>query len=203
MGFAGSSPAARIALAEMDPLLMDIPATLTTSRLTLRVPAASDSAIIYPSACASAEQLKRWLPWAGDALSEQNTETWCRKASAEFITRAQLQYIIFRREDNLHLGNIGALRFDWQVPRGEIGYWLRSDQWGNGYMSEAVNALAAMLFDTLRFNRVEIRVDERNERSWRVAQRCGFEFEGVLRNEFGYADGSLRNTRVYARVTLA
>jgi RimJ/RimL family protein N-acetyltransferase len=33
-----------------------------------------------------------------------------------------------------------------------------------------------------------------------VAERCGFQFEGILRNERRRVDGSLGDTRVYAKV---
>lgn len=43
-------------------------------------------------------------------------------------------------------------------------------------------------------------MDDRNERSWRVAERCGFQLEGTLRNSARTVDGQLRDTRVYAKV---
>jgi RimJ/RimL family protein N-acetyltransferase len=42
-------------------------------------------------------------------------------------------------------------------------------------------------------------MDDRNERSWRVAERCGFTLEGILRNEAIGVHGELRNTRIYAK----
>lgn len=41
-------------------------------------------------------------------------------------------------------------------------------------------------------------VDNRNERSWRVAQRAGFVLEGVLRSDALNPLGVARDTRVYA-----
>ena len=52
-----------------------------------------------------------------------------------------------------------------------------------------------------RGRRIEIRMDDRNERSWQVAERCGFELEGILRNYARREDGSLENTRIYAKIT--
>jgi RimJ/RimL family protein N-acetyltransferase len=50
--------------------------------------------------------------------------------------------------------------------------------------------------------RVELRVDDLNERSWRVAQRLGFQLEGLLRSDTRDANGRLRDTRVYGAVAL-
>jgi RimJ/RimL family protein N-acetyltransferase len=52
----------------------------------------------------------------------------------------------------------------------------------------------------LKAERVEIRMDDHNVRSWRVAERAGFTLEGVLRRDALAPDGRVRNTRVYAQV---
>jgi RimJ/RimL family protein N-acetyltransferase len=57
-----------------------------------------------------------------------------------------------------------------------------------------------MAFDGLQAQRVELRIDNVNERSWRVAERAGFTLEGVLRHESLTADGALRDMRVYSKV---
>ena len=71
---------------------------------------------------------------------------------------------------------------------------------GPGLASECVQLLCKMAFDALRARRVEIRCDTRNTRSRAVAERCGFELEGVLRRESLGVDGEPRDTAVYARI---
>jgi hypothetical protein len=44
-----------------------------------------------------------------------------------------------------------------------------------------VRALARLAFDTLDARRVEIRMDDNNASSWRVAERAGFTLEALLR----------------------
>jgi RimJ/RimL family protein N-acetyltransferase len=92
---------------------------------------------------------------------------------------------------------------EWSVPRFEIGYWCRTSLAGRGYIREAVTALTWMAFETLGAARVEVRMDTQNERSWRVAERLGFQLEGVLRSDARANDGQLRDTRVYALTALA
>jgi RimJ/RimL family protein N-acetyltransferase len=43
-------------------------------------------------------------------------------------------------------------------------------------------------------------MDSRNVRSGRVAERAGFTFEGVLRQDTLDPSGQARDTRVYSRV---
>lgn len=63
----------------------------------------------------------------------------------------------------------------------EIGYFMRSDMRRNGYMSEAVDAIMAYLLTTTPTDRVLIRVIAGNEASRRVALKCGFLYEGLLK----------------------
>ena len=64
------------------------------------------------------------------------------------------------------------------MRRFEIGCWIRASAQGQGDVSEAVQALTRMAFSELQARRVEIRMDEKTQRSRAVAERCGFELEG-------------------------
>jgi len=98
------------------------------------------------------------------------------------------------------VGCSGFHRVDWSVPKVEIGYWVRTPHSGQGYVTEAVNAITEFAVKHFGAKRAETRMDDRNERSWRVAERCGFTLEGILRHERRrVADGSLGDTRVYAK----
>ena len=67
-------------------------------------------------------------------------------------------------------------------------------------VTEAAAALADLCFDRLDARRVELRMDDRNAASWRVAERIGFTLEGVLRDDSLTPANVVRSTRVYARV---
>jgi ribosomal-protein-serine acetyltransferase len=187
-------------MAKTEPLLIDVPERLKTQSLILRVPRAGDGATVCASIRASLPELKVWMPWAKDDYGDRDGEEWCRKSAASFIERKDLQYMIWASDNAEYLGAVGTHAFDWDVPKCEIGYWLRTSHCGRGLMTEAVNALAGMLLGSLEFQRVEIRCDDRNQRSWRVAERCGFTFDGTLRRDHRYSDGRLRDTRVYSRL---
>ena len=89
------------------------------------------------------------------------------------------------------------------MRRFEIGCWIRASAQGQGDVSEAVQALTRMAFSELQARRVEIRMDEKTLRSRAVAERCGFELEGVLRCDALSPNGEPRDTRVYSRIAAA
>jgi RimJ/RimL family protein N-acetyltransferase len=184
----------------MNPLLLEIPTELNGERLTLRVPRAGDGAIVCTSVRESLAELKERMPWATDDYNQQSGEEWCRKAAANFLSREQLQFLIFLRPEGHHIGNIGAFKFNWEVPSCEIGYWLHSAHTGRGYMTEAVRTLLDMLRNNLHARRVQIRTDAENQRSRRVAELAGFQLEGILRNDCVAVGGRLRNTCVFSSI---
>jgi RimJ/RimL family protein N-acetyltransferase len=187
-----------------DPVLIQVPEQILTERLVIAAPRIGLGQALNAAICESLDELRPWMPWAQTAPSIEESETVLRHQLAEFILRSDLVYQFYARtadgQPGRLLGGTGLHRFDWTVRRFEIGYWIRTSAQGQGYVSEAVAALARMAFEELRARRVEIRMDEANLRSRAVAERCGFELEGVLRQDSLTPTGEVRNTCVYARI---
>jgi RimJ/RimL family protein N-acetyltransferase len=188
----------------MDPLLIEVPDRLETERLVLRCPRPGDGPAVNAAVCASLEGLRPWMPWARAAPSADESEAYCRRMQAKFLLRDDLVLLVFERgsdgPDGPVLGAVGLHRIDWAARCFEIGYWRRSGLEGFGIVTEAVDALARMAFDRLQARRLEIRMDDDNERSWRLAERLGFTFEALLRRNASTPLGDGRSTRIYARV---
>lgn len=187
-------------------LLGDIPAKFETSRLMCRVPQAGDGVLVHDAVSASLPELRAVLgavPWAAQEPSVEASESFCRTGFASFHARTDFPFLIFDGGGGRLVGACGLHRPDWQVPRLEIGYWCRTASAGNGYITEAVRALAAYGRDQLGAVRLEIIVDECNTRSRRVAERIGFALEGTLRSHRRGPDGKLRDICVYASVQSA
>ena len=191
-------------MAALDPLMIDWPALLQSERLLLRAPQAGDGPALSAAVGQSIAELKPWLPWAQKPPTRAESELTCRQMATRFAQRSDLPLFIFARAADGQcgrlLGGTGLHRVDWSVPRFEIGYWRRSGEQGQGWITEAVTLLARFAFDHLRARRVEIRMSSDNHKSRAVAERCGFTLEGVLRQDSLDVQGRPRDTAVYARV---
>lgn len=183
-----------------NPLLLDIPEQFETERLLLRAPRRGDGKIINPSIVESHESLRQWMPWAKNIASVEENEEFALRSLARFILREELNYVVFERASGEHAGMTGFHHIDWSVPCFEMGYWLRTRFEGQGYMTEAVNALTRFAFDTLQAERIEIRCDVQNSRSAAVAQRAGYILEGTFRHDARDVQGELRTTLIFARI---
>ncbi len=69
-----------------------------------------------------------------------------------------------------------VLRDGMAVGEAEIGYWLGAPYWGQGLMTEAVRRLVDRCFDFLGQSAVWIGYYDGNDRSRRVAEKCGFTY---------------------------
>ncbi len=64
----------------------------------------------------------------------------------------------------------------------EVGYQVfRREDRGQGYMSEALALLSAFLFESKPIPRLQLTLVAGNEASRKVAEKCGYRYEGTLR----------------------
>ena len=191
----------------MNPLLLDFPDEFETERLIVRAPRPGTGALMNEAIRESINELRPWMPWAQSEPTIEVSEEVCRRAQAKFLLREDLTLHLWLKEgapfglpDNTFAGGSGLHRMDWNVPKFEIGYWLRTRLQGHGLMTEAVKNIADFAFEQLKARRVEIRCDARNEKSANVARRAGFDLEGRLRNETRDLHTALRDTLIFSRV---
>jgi ribosomal-protein-serine acetyltransferase len=177
-----------------------LPEWIETERLRIRAPREEDAEEVREAIRATFETLRPWMPWAQRVPTLGEERARLAESRRKIEAREDFPLFAFERSTGAFVVASGLHRPDWDVPSFETGYWVRAGYEGRGYVTEACRAIAAAAFDALGAARVEIRCHDRNERSWRVAERAGFALEGVLRNERRHVDGTLADTRVYARV---
>jgi RimJ/RimL family protein N-acetyltransferase len=94
------------------------------------------------------------------------------------------------------LGAIGLGDVDWRHRRGAVGYWLAPAGRGRGAATAALRLLADWAFAALQLGRLELVVEPVNAASVRVAERCGFVREGLLRS-YQLIGGERRDMYIY------
>lgn len=87
------------------------------------------------------------------------------------------------------LGGASLYDIDLAQARGGIGYWVAPAARGRGVATHATRLMAGWAFAALGLQRLELTCGPDNERSQRVAERCGFVREGVLRSHLRWKGG--------------
>lgn len=157
---------------------------IETERLIIRKPVLGDAKPLNNAINHSLKELKRWMPWANDP-SLKTTETFIEAGIEQWNKKSQTDFpMIIELKSNKQIISASGFNDKSQpeVPMFEIGYWIDSQHSGNGYISEAVKAITAYAFETLKAVRVQICAQEDNVKSISVAKRCGFIQEAILKN---------------------
>ena len=183
-----------------DPVLLDLPDELHTERLVLRPPRAGDGRTVFASLLESLPELRRFPASLLCAQAEQTlpmAEVFCRRSAAQFILRTDFAFMVFERATGEHVAQCGLHRISWPYRVFEIGWWCRARWQRTGRMTEAVRAVMDFAWRDCGARRIWCLADERNERSWRMAERVGLRYEGTLVGERCDPDGAPCDMRAY------
>lgn len=177
-----------------------LPEQIESERLIIRVARPGDGAIFNAAVLESLDRLSPWLGWVLPPPTLAQSEESCQRTYERFLLNEDLMAFFILKTTGALVGGSGLHDANWDTRCFEVGYWGHASHAGQGLITEGVAALTDYALDSLNASRVFLTTDERNEASWRLAERAGFELEGVLRNERRNLAGELRNTRVYSRI---
>jgi RimJ/RimL family protein N-acetyltransferase len=85
-----------------------------------------------------------------------------------------------------------------EMSSGHIGYWCVSEARGRGVTTRALRLLCKYAIEELRLERLELITDPDNRASQRVAEKVGFQREGVLRSHLLHPDGRRRDSVMFS-----
>jgi RimJ/RimL family protein N-acetyltransferase len=120
------------------------------------------------------------MPWAHEEPVSLETRTArLEKFAADFQEGRDTIYGIFDRAETMVLGGTGIHLRNGDHDR-EIGYWVRADQTGRGYITESTAALTTEAFAAWPIKQVSIFCNPLNVRSAAVPRRLGYSLEGIV-----------------------
>jgi RimJ/RimL family protein N-acetyltransferase len=102
-------------------------------------------------------------------------------------------------EQGTFLGLAVALRIDREAGTAELGYTVAPAARGRGVATEALRQVTAWAFAELGLFRLELLISVENAASKRVAERCGYVREGVLRSLY-LKPGLREDTEIWSRL---
>ncbi|HST25825.1 MAG TPA: GNAT family N-acetyltransferase [Gaiellaceae bacterium] len=146
--------------------------------------------------------LRPWIERDVDAIriacNEQEIAWWLDKVPQPYTEADARTYVALTRrgwKEATHaafaitdaataevLGSVGVHWLDPENDVAEIGYWVRSESRGRHVATRATRLAAEWAIRSCGTKRLQLRADERNVASQRVAEAAGFRREGVLRS---------------------
>ena len=128
------------------------------------------------------EEIVRWLDQVPQPYTEADAREWVAITGRSWTDGSMATFAIVDPASARLLGSIGLRFADPGQGVGEVGYWVSREARGRGVASRALRLVAAWALVDCGLARLQLRTDERNVPSQRVAEKVGFRREGVLRS---------------------
>ena len=94
------------------------------------------------------------------------------------------RWAVIEKESGECIGQIAYFLVDSKNHFAEIEYCIGAEFQCRGYATEATKAVIAFGFDRINLHKVQICTKTINKPSRRVIEKCGFTYEGTLRDYF-------------------
>ena len=176
---------------------------LETERLILRPWQEDDAEQLYKHAGdADVGPSAGWPPHTSVENSREIIKT---------VLSAPETYAVCLKENGKPIGSIGLHRKDLAQADDEyeLGYWIGKEFWGRGLIPEASREILRYAFEDLKMNRIWCGYYDGNDKSRRVQEKLGFEYqrktEGIkvtLLNEIRTGHSNLMTKERWQKVVL-
>ncbi len=109
-----------------------------------------------------------------------------------------IPFLVFDKITQTYAGSTRFGLINWKNKLLHIGWtWIGHEFQGTGLNVNMKFLMLQYAFETLEFEKVEFRVDDRNNKSRRAVEKLGATLEGILRKDVPMKDGYRRNTCCY------
>ena len=170
---------------------------LSTARLLLRPFRADDHAALH--AIAGDPQVVRWMDWGPNTPEETRVFLTYALASETETPRRTWKFAVVRRADQALIGSAELHIESPEHRRGTMGYLIAPAAQGQGYATEAAQAVLDFGLTGGGLHRITATCDPENAGSVRVLEKIGMTREGHLRDHF-LIRGAWRDRLLYARL---
>jgi RimJ/RimL family protein N-acetyltransferase len=118
-------------------------------------------------------------------VSDLNQQEWIRSLKANINI---LRCMVVDKLDNVAIGTVILTDIDYKNGTAEIHIKLGKNARGRGYGTDIIKTMVKYCFEELRLYCIFAHINEYNEASQRLFEKCGFEKEGIMRGRI-YKNG--------------
>jgi RimJ/RimL family protein N-acetyltransferase len=138
-------------------------------------------------------------------VSRTKTLDEARKFLGEITEKARnrqyFPFVIVDNSTNHIIGFIDLKNIDWNIPKTELGCYIDEDYSGKGISAKAISTFCDYCFEEFRFKKLYLRTHHSNKAAIRIAEKCGFEKEGVIRRDYKTTSGELVDLIYYGKLS--
>jgi len=113
-----------------------------------------------------------------------DVEKMVQTVSESYDNETGINWGIVEKHSNNFIGYFGFWRMIPEHCRAEIGYALKPEYWGRGYMYETINRMVRFGFKNMNLHSIEANVNPDNDKSKKVLEKIGFKKEAYFRENY-------------------
>ncbi|GAA3230130.1 GNAT family N-acetyltransferase [Streptomyces sp. XM83C] len=164
-------------------------------------PEADTDAETYLRGCGDPE-FRRWNTPLLPITDLESARAALRTRAAAVHDGTGVSYRVEDARTGTPLGHIGVTDIDFAVRVGRVGYWVLPEARGRGVATRALLLAADWAFGELGLHRLELDHAVGHAVSCKVAERCGFRYEGTMRGALFEAErrDAFRDAHLHARL---
>lgn len=132
--------------------------------------------------------------------SLQDTRDYFKEIADRIEARTYFPHILINLENNQFIGFLDIKSIDWNIPKAEIGYFIDSDYEGQGISSKALSVLIEYAQEELQMRKLLIRTHIENYSARAMAEKNGFQQEGIIRSDYKTTKGELVDLVYYGLI---
>lgn len=133
-----------------------------------------------------------------DISTPEKLRDYVQLAVDGYYHKTVIPFIVFDKATQTYAGSTRFGLINWKNKLLHIGWtWIGHEFQGTGLNVNMKFLMLQYAFETLEFEKVEFRIDQRNNKSRRAVEKLGASLEGILRKDVLMKDDFRRSTCCY------
>lgn len=130
-------------------------------------------------------------------LTIQHSENFISDNLKMYEEKTGIFWAIIEKSTNTFIGDFAFFKIDHKNSRAEIGYTLKPEFWGMGFMKEAMLNIFNFGFNDLNLHSLEANINPSNNKSRAILKKMGFQKEAYFRENY-YYNGDYLDSEIYS-----
>jgi len=168
--------------------------TLETPRLLLRKLSLEDAT--YFQQIRSDERVMEFMD-SNSHLEIENSEKFISENLENYAQKKAISWALIEKSSRNFIGDFSFWAIDRKNSRAEVGYVLRPEYWGKGFMKEALEEIFKFGFLKLNLHSLEANINPANNKSRSLLLKLGFVKEGYFKENYFY-NGNYLDSEIYS-----
>jgi RimJ/RimL family protein N-acetyltransferase len=178
--------------------LYNVDTALITAHTVVRRFRENEGVLLYPLIADNYTRLgEHFSVTLHQITSKEIAEFFVRKKIASWILQQEYNFGVWEKDTAKLIGFIRIFNIDWNLPKGEVDFFIDRDYTQMGTMTEVLRAVNDFGFQQLKLEKLKLAISIDNQAAQRLARKCQYRREGDLRSEMKKENGEIIDVMVF------